>query len=127
MNQTLQYIGNRYDIGLLWKNDEVKFTDSKQNALRRLYCMERKMDSDQNFATQYCLKIQDYVNKGYARQFEPEEIGVENKKVWYLPHFGVININKPGKLRLVFDAAAKTNDVSLNTEPQLNCYNDLIY
>ena len=34
--------------------------------------------------------------------------------IWYLLHFGVRNINKPGKVRLVFDAATKTCSISFN-------------
>lgn len=30
------------------------------------------------------------------------------------PHFGVYNINKPGKFRLVMDAKAKSHGVTLN-------------
>ncbi|XP_055915334.1 uncharacterized protein LOC129948382 isoform X1 [Eupeodes corollae] len=58
-------------------------------------------------------KIEDYVAKGYARKLNPCE--VETKKCWYLPIFPVINLNKPGKIRLVWDAAAKVDGVSLNS------------
>jgi hypothetical protein len=34
--------------------------------------------------------------------------------VWYLPHFFVTNLNKPGKIRVVFDAAARFRSVSYN-------------
>jgi hypothetical protein len=30
------------------------------------------------------------------------------KNVWFLPHFPVTNVNKSGKLRLVFDAATRS-------------------
>ena len=36
--------------------------------------------------------------------------------IWYLPHHNVVNINRPDKMRIVFDCAAKFHDVSMNGE-----------
>jgi len=33
---------------------------------------------------------------------------------WYLPHHAVQNVNKPGKIRVVFDCLAKYGGTSLN-------------
>ena len=56
------------------------------------------------------------MNKGYARKLIPEEESVPTPKRWFLPHHPVRNPNKPDKvrIRIVMDAAAKHDGVSLN-------------
>ena len=108
-------VGNRFETGLLWKDDSPELPSNYSMALKRLSHMERKMDKEPAFAEQYTLKIADYVRKGYARQLSIEEAAECPPWTWYLPHFAVFNINKPGKLRFVFDASARVGNVSLNT------------
>lgn len=60
-------------------------------------------------------KIEDYKQKGYIRKLTSEELQARQERIWYLPLFPVFNANKPGKVRVVWDAAAKTNGVSLNS------------
>ncbi|XP_073819921.1 uncharacterized protein [Musca autumnalis] len=116
LHETTKRIGDRFQTGLLWNKDEVKFPDSYPMAISRLEGIERKMKKDLNFSAAYREIIQKYIDKGYVRKLPPEEVRVSSERKWYLPHFGVINPNKPGKLRLVFDAAAKVNNISLNSE-----------
>jgi len=107
-------VDKRWETGLLWSQDKLSLPDSKPTALSRLYSIEKKMDQDPQFAAQYTEKIEDYMKKGYAHKLSDKELTFQHGKVWYLPHFPVSNVNKPGKIRLVFDAAAKTKGTSLN-------------
>ena len=58
--------------------------------------------------------MDDYLEKGYTRRLSPDEVLASGPKKWYLPHFLVLNPNKPGKVRIVFDAAAEYENTSLN-------------
>lgn len=61
------------------------------------------------------VKTAEYEEKGYIRRLSTREKAEKHSNDWYLPIFPVTNPNKPGKLRIVFDAAAKVNGVSLNS------------
>lgn len=111
MKNSLKYDGVRYQLPLLWKDKNALLPESRTNALRRLECLERKMDKNDDFGRQYCAKINDYVSKGYASRVDNPE---PSHKEWFLPHFGVVNINKPNKIRFVFDAASKSHGKCLN-------------
>ena len=43
----------------------------------------------------------------------PKEL-LEDETAWYIPHHGIYNSNKPGKIRVVFDCSAKYQGTSLN-------------
>nr|XP_029725301.1 uncharacterized protein LOC115265178 [Aedes albopictus] len=85
MNRTITRRGERFEVGQLYKYNNFSFPDSKPHALRRLQIIERKMDSNPEFAEKYCSKIEDYVNKGYARLLEPGELD-ETPNTWPLTH-----------------------------------------
>lgn len=114
LNRTMKRIGDRFETGLLWKDEEIILPESKSNAMIRLHYTERKMDKDKDYGKIYCDKMEDFLNKKYIRKISNEEIEERHSKIWYLPHFGVVNPNKPNKLRIVFDASAKSNGFSLN-------------
>ena len=109
-------IGERFQTRLLWNNDNVVLPDSYSMAQNRLLGIERKMKRDPVFGLAYKAIINDYVSKRYVRKLSPVEAADVCTRTWYLPHFGVVNPNKPGKIRLVFDAAASVEGVSLNSK-----------
>lgn len=41
MESTLKFENNRYEIGLLWKSDDVKLPDSLPMAMRRLTTLDK--------------------------------------------------------------------------------------
>lgn len=102
----------RFEVGLLWKTDNPVVPDSYPLALARFKSIEKQMLRDPQYAKRYSQNIHDMLDKGYAEQCP---ISSSNSICWYLPHFGVVNPNKPLKLRIVHDAAAKSQGVSLNS------------
>ena len=114
LERTVKHVSDRYEVGMLWREGEVKFLDNRLMAKKRLESTERKLKRDEELAKKYCAIIEDYVDKGYARKLTPEEASAPTPKQWFLPHHPVRNPNKPGKVRIVMDAAAQCDGVSLN-------------
>ncbi|XP_058826984.1 uncharacterized protein LOC131686969 [Topomyia yanbarensis] len=106
---------NRYEVGLLWKYDNIRLPDSKAMAFGRWKCLENRMSKDSALAEALEKKITEHVKKGYIRKLTPEELQEQHSRIWYLPIFAVVNPNKPGKFRLVWDAAATVHGISLNS------------
>lgn len=106
---------NHFETGLLWKFDDIKLPNSFPMARKRLMCLEKKMTQNAQLEISLKQMIRDYITKGYARKLCSHELTLTFPRIWYLPMFSVTNPKKPNKVRLVWDAAAKVKDVSLNS------------
>ncbi|XP_041983271.1 uncharacterized protein LOC121736254 [Aricia agestis] len=101
---------DRYESGLLWKTDNEVMPDNKKQALSRLYNLENKLDKNLNLKIEYSKQVNNLLSSGYA---ELVSTPATSPRTWYLPHFSVVHPQK-GKVRLVFDAAAKCGGKCLN-------------
>ncbi|XP_058816184.1 uncharacterized protein LOC131679471 [Topomyia yanbarensis] len=107
----------RFETGLLWKTDKVVFPNSYPMAVRRLKCLERRLRLDSNLQKAVTDQIAEYEELGYAHKATTEELGnTDHQRVWYLPLGVVCNPRKPNKIRVVWDAAATVNGISLNSK-----------
>ncbi|XP_072948385.1 uncharacterized protein [Epargyreus clarus] len=61
--------------------------------------------ADSIYGEIYRKEVRKLFDQGYARELDESELSASH--IWYLAHFGVLNPNKPEKLRLVFDCAGK--------------------
>lgn len=116
MERTLKRVSeNRFEVGLLWKFDVFNLPDSFKMAYWRLLNFERKMKTDHELSNSVKVQMVDYEKKGYIRKLTQDESKTITATTWYLPLFAVRNPNKPGKIRMVWDAAAVVEGISLNS------------
>ena len=99
---------------MLWKKENPTLPNNIAVATRRYKSIARRLSSDEQFNHSYCETMNGYIAEKHAVKLLPEELLTVSPGTWYLPHHGVVNINKPGKVRVVFDAAAKYSNTSLN-------------
>ena len=100
-------VGSRYEAPLLWKSPDVQLPNNYNVALRRLFAVERRFRSDHQFAARYAAVIEEHIRLGHATIIPDAELNGPVGRTWFLPHHGVVNPNKPEKLRVVFDASAE--------------------
>ena len=93
--------GNRYEVGLLWKNEEMKLPYNRDVAVNRFKSTENKFNKTPEIATKYKETVNSYIENGYARKLSKEEVDSTSNITNDIPHHSVVNPNKPGKLKLV--------------------------
>lgn len=128
LQKTTRMSEGHYETDLLWCDENVKLPNNRSEAVRRLSSLRRRFSRDPDLEEKYRMMMKEYVAKGYARKLTPEEAAVTGPRTWYLPHFPVLNPNKPGKVQIVFDAAAEYGGTFLNNNllQGLDCTNNLV-
>ncbi|XP_062701842.1 uncharacterized protein LOC109426557 isoform X1 [Aedes albopictus] len=106
----------KFETGLLWLSDAIEMPDSYHMAARRLKCLERSLNKDPELKKKVDASIEEYLQLGYVHVAIDDELRTTNpKRIWYLSLGVVRNPRKPDKVRVVWDAAATVNGVSLNS------------
>ena len=101
----------RYVVALPFKEPGGKFGESRQIALKRLHSLQRKFQGDKQFELKYTEVMNDYLQSGHMSPSTSS-----SSEGFYLPHHAVVKeSSNTTKLRVVFDASAKSsNRLSLN-------------
>jgi hypothetical protein len=109
MKSSVRSVNGHYQVALPWKKDSL-LPNNKEYAQVRLEQTRRRLLKDKDLHRMYTAQMQEYLDEGYARQSKEPT----NQQLWYLPHHPVVNVHKPGRVRIVFDGAARYKGTSIN-------------
>jgi hypothetical protein len=109
--QTFQKdVTERFIVKLPSRNNVIELGDSYNLAKKRFLNLESKLIKNKQFQTDYGNFIREYRNLGHMENVPLIEIN--NPDCYYLPHHAVYkNSLDSKKIRVVFDASAKSNNV----------------
>ena len=115
-NDTISRVDGHYQMAIPFKTDPPDLPCNQAVAARRLESLRRRLDKDQKLHAKYCDGMKEFLDKGYAVEAQSNNPMVSECPKWYLPHHPVINPNKPDKICIVYDCAAKYRNTSLNEQ-----------
>ncbi|XP_015123797.1 uncharacterized protein LOC107045903 [Diachasma alloeum] len=107
---TKRDVSGRYIIRLPFRDSKFNLGESRRQALKRFSSLDRKLSSNPPLKSEYIRVMEEYISLGHMTLCDETEGG------YYLPHHAVIkDSSETTKVRVVFDASAKTSTgISLN-------------
>ncbi|CAG2198095.1 unnamed protein product [Mytilus edulis] len=105
--ETLKFKNGRYYVKWPWKENTQELPDNRELALGRLKSCVARMRKKPDLLTKYDTIIQDQIQKGIVEEVNEFRTGGRKH---YISHHAVITPQKSTtKVRIVYDASAKTN------------------
>lgn len=110
------HVGDRYQVSLPWKQAYPILPDNYDLALKRLNGLLKRLRQNPKILHQYDSVIREQQRRGIVEVVDKHELEKNpTNQVHYLPHHAVLREDKSTtKLRIVYDASAKTNGPALN-------------
>ena len=112
--QKISFDGQRYQVSLPWKDDHPPLPNNQEMCRRRLIGLLKRLRQNPPLLAEYDSVIKDQLHRGVI-EVVPKSSTDEADRMHYLPHHAVVRRDKATtKLRVVYDASAKTIGPSLN-------------
>ena len=113
-SQRITFENGRYQVHLPWKQSHPPLPDNYDLCRRRLGGLMKRLSQNPEQLRLYNSVIQEQLQQGVV-EIVPEPAEHGEGKLHYLPHHGVFRHDKrTTKLRVVYDASARTDGPSLN-------------
>ncbi|XP_068756283.1 uncharacterized protein [Montipora capricornis] len=109
MERTLKMVDGHFQVALPWRHNRVV-------PERRGLLLKIRLLKDEALLEKYKTTMADYIESGHAEKVPDEELEIKDRPVWYLPHHLLTHPLKLGKVRVVYDCAAKYGGTSLNQQ-----------
>ncbi|XP_066922770.1 uncharacterized protein [Clytia hemisphaerica] len=116
LKNNTRLVNNHFEVGMLWKSDDLELVNNRPLAVTRLLSTERRLEKLPEIKQIYSSKLEDYVKIGHVQELTKDEAAKTSSKTNYIPHHFVLEPNKPGKIRIVWDASARFKGTSLNDQ-----------
>ena len=114
MEESAELCDGHYEIALPWKVFPPDLHNNKKVAERRLELLKKRLVKDPELHQKYAVFMVDLFDQGYTRRVPENQC--EGSPAWYLPRHPVTHRQKCDKVRVVFDCAAKFQNVSLSQQ-----------
>ncbi|XP_028408821.1 uncharacterized protein LOC114531407 [Dendronephthya gigantea] len=106
--------GDAFESGILWRDPNVVLPNNHKAAEAQLHALEHRLECDPELKEAYRKSIINDVEKGYIKKLSKQEVQeTASDRVNYLTHHPVRNPKKPGKVRRVYNVAAKQGRTAL--------------
>ena len=112
--EQIRFNGWRYNVNLPWKEHHLPLPDHLNLCRKRLTNLLKRLRQTPQLLDEYNAIIQDQLDKGIV-EVVTQPVPAVSDRTHYLPHHGVVPQDKAtSKLRIVYDASARSTGPSLN-------------
>ena len=112
MDETVEVDEGRYTVAIPFREDHV-LPNNRIMAEKRLGSLTKKLEKNEDLKKAYTDRMATLLQKGHAERVPGDSPAAKSGNEWYIPHHPVVSPNK-SKIRVVFDCAAKYEEVALN-------------
>ena len=111
---SVEKVDSHFSLKIPFKDDNPNLPANLSLASHSLNLLGKRLSRDVTLKEKYVKQMDQVFLKGYAERVPGTLLDRDDGRVWYIPHHPVVHPRKPGKVRVVYDCAAKFKKVSLN-------------